>query len=93
MRARAHRANAGAGRFRPVLRYAGSVGHKLHPGAADCLATDLNHDGRPDLALLYAKGRFLYHFNRGYRCMGEEGELTLEAKHGSAAILPRDRVP
>ncbi len=42
------------------------------------LATDLNHDGRPDLTLLYENGRSFYHFNRGFRCMGEEGELKLE---------------
>ena len=69
--------NAGSGGFRPVIGYAGSLLFKQQPGAADCLATDLNHDGRPDLALLYENGQFLYHFNRGYRCMAEEGQLTL----------------
>jgi hypothetical protein len=75
--------NAGGGRFRPVIRYAGSLLFRQEPGAADCLATDLNHDGRPDLALLYEKGPFFYHFNRGFRCMAEEGQLTLDG--GAAA--------
>ncbi len=69
--------SAGSGRFRPVARYAGSLQKKRAPGVADCLATDLNHDGREDLVLFYANGRFLYHFNRGYRLFGEEGELSL----------------
>ena len=71
--------NAGAGAFRPAIGYAGSLAYKQEPGAADCLATDLNHDGRPDLALFYEDGEFFYHFNRGYRCMAEEGQLTLDA--------------
>ena len=69
--------NAGDARFRPVIDYAGSLQYKTEPGAAKCLATDLNHDGRPDVALLYAKGYFQYHFNRGYRCMAEQGQLRL----------------
>lgn len=78
--------NAGAGRFRPVIDQAGSLQFRNQPGAADCLATDLNHDGRPDLALLFEKGHFLYHFNRGYRCLAEEGELKLEAKPADRAL-------
>jgi len=70
--------NEGRDSFRPVIHYAGSLDYRTEPGAADCLATDLNHDGRPDVALLYGKGHFLYHFNRGYRCMAEEGQLTLD---------------
>ena len=47
------------------------------PGASACLAADLNADARPDLALFYRNGEFSYHFNRGCRCFGEEGELML----------------
>ena len=64
--------------FQPVIDYAGSLQFLAGPGASDCLATDLNHDGRPDVALLYPRGSFSYHFNRGYRCMAEEGELRLD---------------
>jgi hypothetical protein len=81
--------NAGDFRFRPVAGLAGSLRIKRAPGAADCIATDLNHDGRPDLALFYAKGRFLYHFNRGYRLFGEEGELGLaveESEFGGQGV-------
>lgn len=82
--------NAGGGRFRPVIQYAGSLRFKCLPAAADCVATDLNHDGRPDLAILYEKGNFFYHFNRGYRLMGELGELTLmnEQNGGRSANTP-----
>jgi hypothetical protein len=69
--------NDGQGRFQPVIALAGSVGYKTPPGVSWCAATDLNHDGRPDLALAYADAGFIYHFNRGYRCLGEEGELRL----------------
>ena len=53
--------------------------------------------GPPELSLAFpkaahAKGRFLYHFNRGYHCMGEEGELTLEA-HRPAHPPPKARGP
>ncbi|KPL01855.1 MAG: hypothetical protein AMK75_03685, partial [Planctomycetes bacterium SM23_65] len=69
--------NDGQAKFQDVTASAGSLSYKTPPGVSDCFATDLNHDGRADLALLYAKGAFLYHFNRGFRCFGEEGELRL----------------
>lgn len=69
--------NDGKGSFRKVTHAAGSLSYKLPAGVADCLATDLNHDGRTDLCLLYAQSTMLYHFNRGFRCFGEEGELRL----------------
>jgi hypothetical protein len=82
--------NTGGGHFRPVIQYAGSLRFKCLPAAADCMATDLNHDGRPDLAILYKTGNFFYHFNRGYRLMGELGELTLtaEQRSGMSANAP-----
>jgi len=72
----------GKGGFRPVLDRAGSLGPKAPAGASDCLATDLNHDGRTDLALCYPDSAFLYHFNRGFRCFGEQGDLRLVAGSG-----------
>jgi len=69
--------NDGTGRFRGVSQWAGSLGYKTPVGATGCAATDLNHDGRTDLCLLYADGGFMYHFNRGFRCLGEEGGLRL----------------
>lgn len=72
--------NDGKAGFRPVLRLAGSVARDNPGEVANCSAMDLNHDGRTDLALCFADNGFVYHFNRGYRCMGEEGELRLEGK-------------
>ncbi len=69
--------NDGRGRFADVIERAGSLTYRARPGATGCLATDLNHDGRPDLCVLYADGDFSYHFNRGFRCFGEEAELRL----------------
>jgi hypothetical protein len=65
------------GRFQDVLKYGGSLRSKVPPGMSACATMDLNHDGRPDLCFLYADNSFKYHFNRGYRCMGEEGEVKL----------------
>ncbi len=70
--------SSGRGTFRPVIRFAGSLSYRVAPGASQCLATDLNHDGRTDVSIFYGKGDFQYHFNRGYRCMAEEGELRLD---------------
>jgi hypothetical protein len=69
--------NDGKGGFQDAISRAGSLNYKASSGVSDCTATDLNRDGRPDLALCYADGGFIYHFNRGYRCFGEEGGLQL----------------
>jgi len=69
--------NDGKGGFAEVLRFAGSLGYKCPPGAAAVSAMDLNHDGRADLCLGYPNGDLQYHFNRGFRSMGEEQELRL----------------
>ena len=69
--------NDGHGAFADVLARAGSLSYKPPAGLSDCMATDLNHDGRPDLCLLDRDNDLMYHFNRGFRCFGEEGELRL----------------
>ena len=73
--------NDGKGHFADVTASSGSFSYKYHPGAgagaSACLAVDINHDGRTDLAVFHAAGGFDYHFNRGFRCFGEEGELRL----------------
>jgi hypothetical protein len=69
--------NDGKGGFREVFRYGGSISYKCPPGASAVLVADLNHDGRQDLCLTYEQGDLLYHFNRGFRSFGEEGELRL----------------
>ena len=74
--------NDGKGGFRPVIQHAGSLGYKSAPGLSCCLAADLNHDGRCDLGLLAPQGAFTYHFNRGFRCFGEQGDLRLAAPEG-----------
>jgi hypothetical protein len=70
--------NDGKGGFREVSDFAGSLSYKAQPGAAACAAADLNGDGRPDLLLGYPEASFACHFNRGFRCLGEEGDLRLE---------------
>lgn len=74
--------NDGRGGFRPVIDGSGSLSLKAPAGIAGCAAMDLNHDGRSDLALSYADSAFLYHFNRGFRCFGEQGGLRLTAGSG-----------
>ncbi|HEY3320832.1 MAG TPA: VCBS repeat-containing protein [Planctomycetota bacterium] len=77
--------NDGKGGFTEVLRFCGSLGEKTPAGASDVKALDLNHDGRPDLCLAYAVGNIQYHFNRGFRSFGEEGELRLPGVNAGAA--------
>ncbi len=69
--------NDGCGGFRDVTNHAGSLGYKAKPAISCGLSADLNHDGRQDLILGYADAGFIYHFNRGFRCLGEEGQLRL----------------
>jgi len=69
--------NDGKGRFRNVFRYTGSLHAKCPAGAAEARMMDLNHDGRQDLCLIYLNGNIAYHFNRGFRAFGEEGEVKL----------------
>ena len=76
-------ANDGKGTFSPVSSAGGTLGYKCLPGATFCAAMDLNHDGRTDLCLLYPKSDLNYHFNRGFRCFGEEGELRLTEPSGA----------
>jgi len=75
--------NDGTGRFKPVLSMAGSLAYRCAEGASFCCTMDLNHDGRSDLCLLYPNADFTYHFNRGCRCFGEEGELRLQVPEGT----------
>ncbi|HEY3321298.1 MAG TPA: VCBS repeat-containing protein [Planctomycetota bacterium] len=69
--------NDGKAGFRNVIEHAGSLGYKAELRATAALAADLNHDGRPDLALGCGDAGFALHFNRGFRCFGEQGELRL----------------
>lgn len=81
--------NDGKGNFREVLRYAGSISYKCPAPAADVQSMDLNHDGRADVCLVYADSEILYHFNRGFRSFGEEGEVRLsgfEADPGQSPV-------
>jgi len=70
--------NDGSGGFREVLRLSGSLSYKCPPRPAAAGVLDLNHDGLADLCLVYRAGNLLYHFNRGFRSFGEEGEVRLE---------------
>jgi hypothetical protein len=77
--------NDGHGGFRAVSPWAGSLAYKVGEGLAGCRVADLNHDGRPDLCLLYSRDNFTYHFNRGFRCFGAEGGLALGGAPGAPA--------
>lgn len=75
--------------FKNVFTYGGSISYKCPPRANDVQAVDLNHDGRSDLCLIYAEADLLYHWNRGYRSFGEEGDVRLpgtQAQPGQARI-------
>lgn len=76
--------NDGKGGFRDVFRHSGSMSYKCPPHATAVATMDLNHDGRLDLCLGYAEGELLYHWNRGFRAFGEEGEVRLPGVQGDA---------
>ena len=76
--------NDGKGGFRDVFRHSGSMSYKCPAGATDAKTMDLNHDGRQDLCLVYPEGDLLYHWNRGFRAFGEEGEVRLPSPQADA---------
>jgi len=76
--------NDGKANFRDVFRHSGSMSYKCPAAATDVKAMDLNHDGRQDLCLVYPEGDLLYHWNRGFRAFGEEGEVRLPRIQGDA---------
>ncbi len=79
--------NRGQGKFEDVIGLAGWLGKKARPGAAVAMATDLNHDGWADLAIIATGQPFQYHFNRGFRTFAEEGELRLTGVPTDVAIV------
>ena len=79
------------GAFKNVFRYGGSVSYKCPAGAAEARSMDLNHDGRTDLCLIYPRGDIIYHFNRGFRCFGEEGEVRLPGLEAKDAGMEHRR--
>jgi hypothetical protein len=84
--------NDGKGGFKEVFRYSGSMSYKCPPRAADAQSMDLNHDGRTDICLVYEQGQILYHFNRGFRCFGEEGEVRLPGLEPQFGQAPQGQV-
>ena len=78
-------ANDGKGGFSPVASGSGSLSRVMSAGAALCLSTDLNHDGRTDVLLLRRQGPLAYHFNRGFGCFVDEGEVRAPPPPGTAA--------
>jgi hypothetical protein len=67
----------GKGGFADVFNRSGSTSYKCPAQPSDVRAVDLNHDGRQDLCIVYRDRDILYHWNRGFRCFGEEGEVRL----------------
>jgi len=80
--------NDGNGGFANVLGGTGSLNYKSLAGFSACRPADLNHDGRTDLCLLHEREAFTYHFNRGFRCFGEQGGLRLPGPTDPAGALP-----
>ena len=78
----------GKGIFRNVLQFAGSMSYKSRPGASDVQTMDLGQDGRQDVCLIYPGGEIVYHFNRGFRCFGEEAEVRLPGLASGAGQAP-----
>ena len=69
--------NEGHGKFTDALNLSGEIAYIGKPGGIDCLAGDINNDGRQDALIAYAAMSPQLFFNRGYRSFGHAHTLDL----------------
>ena len=69
--------NEGAGGFADMLDLCGELADIGKPGGSDCMAGDVNNDGRQDVLIAYRAGGPHIFFNRGYRSFGHAHTLDL----------------
>lgn len=84
--------NDGKGNFKDVFGLTGSMTYKCPLNPSEIKMMDLNQDGRQDLNFIYKDQNIMYHFNRGYRCFGEESEVSFPdmedaTSQGSAGLI------
>ena len=69
--------NEGDGKFTDRLDLSGELAYISQPGGIECMACDVNNDGRQDALIAYgAKGPQLF-FSRGFRSFGRAHTIDL----------------
>ena len=76
--------NEGDGKFTETLELTGELGYGSERQGIDCMAGDINNDGRQDVLLAYGATSPRVFFNRGFRSFGFAQALNL----GWAQLLP-----
>lgn len=72
--------NEGGGKFTNLLGASGEIAYISKPGGVDCMAGDVNNDGRQDVLICYdTEGPHIF-FNRGFRSFGHAHSLDLSEK-------------
>jgi hypothetical protein len=69
--------NEGNGRFAEYLELSGEIAYIGKRGGIDCMAGDVNNDGRQDVLIAYGGTSPQLFFNRGFRSFGHAHSLDL----------------
>jgi hypothetical protein len=69
--------NEGEGKFTETVSLTGELAYGAERGGIDCMAGDINNDGRQDVMLAYSGAAPRFFFNRGFRCFGFAATLNL----------------
>ncbi|MBM4019768.1 MAG: VCBS repeat-containing protein [Planctomycetes bacterium] len=76
--------NEGDGKFTETLDLAGELAYAAERRGIDCMAGDINNDGRQDILIAYGAAGPRVFFNRGFRSFGFSQTLNL----GLPKLLP-----
>jgi len=69
--------NAGDGKFTEVFEMTGELSYGASRRGIDCMAGDINNDGRQDVLIAYGAASPKLFFNRGFRTFGDAAGLNL----------------
>ena len=73
--------NEGDGKFANRTGLTGEFAYSCVAVGSDCMAGDMNNDGRQDILAAYRGGSPYLFFNRGFRSFGVANTLDIGAKH------------
>ncbi len=72
--------NQGGGKFAELLNASGEIAYISQGGGIDCMAGDVNNDGRQDALICYETEGPQIFFNRGFRSFGHSHMLDVSEK-------------
>ncbi|MDA1087579.1 MAG: VCBS repeat-containing protein [Verrucomicrobia bacterium] len=76
--------NAGDGMFVETFEETGELSYGASRRGIDCMAGDLNNDGRQDVMIAYSANKPMFFFNRGFRSFGNAAGVNM----GFEELLP-----